>query len=94
MHEGGGRWVGSNKLVELKKKDHETEHTPDTSWSRHEKGAQYMFASMTVVTLTLLTTSSMLPVHCSCSLRALTIAAAVGASLLSSFHSVLCSHEL
>ena len=20
MHEGGGRWVGSNKLVELKKK--------------------------------------------------------------------------
>ena len=21
MHEGGGRWVGSNKLVELKKKE-------------------------------------------------------------------------
>ena len=93
MHEGGGRWVGSNKLIELKKKkDHETEHTPDTSCSRHKEGAQYMFASMTVVTLTLLTTSSMLPVHCS--LSALTIAAAVGASLLSSFHSVLCSHEL
>ena len=25
MHEGGGRWVGSNKLVELKKKEDETE---------------------------------------------------------------------
>ena len=23
MHEGGGRWVGSNKLVELKKKKEE-----------------------------------------------------------------------
>ena len=22
MHEGGGRWVGSNKLVELKNKNH------------------------------------------------------------------------
>ena len=21
MHEGGGRWIGSNKVVELKKKD-------------------------------------------------------------------------
>ena len=25
MHEGGGRWVGSNKLVELKKKKKKTE---------------------------------------------------------------------
>ena len=53
-----------------------------------------MFASMTAVTLTLLTAPSTLPVHCSCSLSALTTAAAAGASLLSCFHSVLCSHGL
>lgn len=78
------------------------EHTPDTSclWSRHEEGAQYIFASMTTVTLTVWTTKSVsfplstLPVHCSCSFSALTTVAAVGASLLSFFHSVLCSHGL
>ena len=26
MHEGGGRWVGSNKLVELKKKNKTVVH--------------------------------------------------------------------
>ena len=25
MHEGGGRWVGSNKVVELKKKNKNTD---------------------------------------------------------------------
>ena len=27
MHEGGGRWVGSNKVVELKKKKKPKKHT-------------------------------------------------------------------
>ena len=31
MHAGGGRWVGSNKLVELKKKKENVQGFPDGS---------------------------------------------------------------
>lgn len=55
---------------------------------------------MTTATLTMLMTESesfplcILPIHFNCGFSALTAAAAEGASLLLSFHAVLCSRGL